>query len=243
MATSKRALTSAATVAVGLAIVGGAAAANAASSGTTTATLPTATSTTAPSTTAIPGDFQGRGGHKHTPVTGDELTKVTEAVKAKDAGVTVAKVRKDPDGSYDVLAVKDGSPIRFEVSADLATITQGRDGGRGGMRGLMTGLMKSTVVSGDEATKVTNAVTGKDSGVTVEIVLKATNGSYRAVGTKDQKLVMFRVSADLATVTQAPAGGRGRGMHGAPGQGQTGDGQTQTPTPSAIPSTAPSTRA
>lgn len=228
MATSKRALTSAATFAVGLAIVGGAAAANAASNGTTTATLPAAASTT-----AVTGDCQGRGGHEHTAVTGDELTKVTNAVKAKDAAVTVAKVQKDPDGSYDVLGTKDGAPIRFEVSADLATIAQGRAGGRGG-------AMRGTVVSGDEATKVTNAVTAKDSGVAVKLVLKATNGSYRAVGTKDAQVVMFHISTDLATVTQAPTGGRGRGMHGGPGVGQAGAGQTQdgqTSTPSTVPST------
>ncbi|WP_203935902.1 hypothetical protein [Planosporangium mesophilum] len=69
-------------------------------------------------------------------MTGDELTKVTDAIKAKDSSITVAKVQKDPDGSYDVFGTKSGSQIRYDVSADLKTITPGgADGGhRGGNR-------------------------------------------------------------------------------------------------------------
>lgn len=59
-----------------------------------------------------------------TPVTGDEASKVTAAVTAKDSAVSVTSVRKDPDGSYDVDGTKAGATVRFEVSADLATITQ-----------------------------------------------------------------------------------------------------------------------
>jgi hypothetical protein len=33
-------------------------------------------------------------------------------------------VRKDPDGSYDVLGTKAGANVMLDVSADLATITQ-----------------------------------------------------------------------------------------------------------------------
>ena len=39
-------------------------------------------------------------------------------------------VRKDPDGSYDVLGTKDGSPVMFDVSADLKTITENTHTGR-----------------------------------------------------------------------------------------------------------------
>lgn len=42
-------------------------------------------------------------------MTGDEFAKVTAAMKAKDSSVTVTSVRKDPDGSYDVLGTKDGA--------------------------------------------------------------------------------------------------------------------------------------
>jgi hypothetical protein len=65
-----------------------------------------------------------------TPVTGDELAKVTAAVKAKDSSVTVQTVRKDADGSYDVFGTRSGVPVRFEVSADLKTITEGGGHGR-----------------------------------------------------------------------------------------------------------------
>ena len=71
----------------------------------------------------------GGGGHAHTPVAGDELAKVTAAVKAKDSAVTVTTVQKDPDGSYDVEGTKAGVPVRFDVSADLKTITA-RTGGK-----------------------------------------------------------------------------------------------------------------
>jgi hypothetical protein len=73
----------------------------------------------------------GPGGHAHTEVTGTELTKVTAAVKAKDSAVTVQRVQKDPDGSYDVLGTKDGNPVMLEVSKDLGTI-ETRTGGPGG---------------------------------------------------------------------------------------------------------------
>src|SRR6188768_2638135 len=89
----------------------------------------TGTATPSPSATTSPSAGQP-GGHAHTPVTGDELAKVTAAVKAEDSAVTVTTVQKDPDGSYDVAGTKAGAPVRFEVSADLKTITA-RTGGKG----------------------------------------------------------------------------------------------------------------
>ena len=65
-----------------------------------------------------------------------------DAVKAKDSSATIDTVRKDPDGSYDALGTtSDGAKVMFEVSADLATITQGQggQGGQGGPRGQATG--------------------------------------------------------------------------------------------------------
>ena len=60
-----------------------------------------------------------RGASSDTAVTGAEADKVIAAVEAKDSSVTVDSVRKDPDGSYDALGTKDGSPVFFDVSADL----------------------------------------------------------------------------------------------------------------------------
>ena len=90
--------------------------------------------------TGAGGRGGGRGGSNDTPVTADELSKVTAAVTAKDSGATVTSVQKDPDGSYDVFATKDGAKVMYEVSAALATITQntgagGAGGGPAGGRG------------------------------------------------------------------------------------------------------------
>ena len=151
MSTSKRALSTGAALAAGVAILGGAAIANAAT-GTPSPAPSTSAGTSA--ATSASGDTgpgggergtqggQGRARHQHTAVTGEEATKVGNAVTAKDAGFTVESVRKDPDGSYDVLGTKDGKKAMYDVSADLATITAAQGGpgqskgeGRGHHRG------------------------------------------------------------------------------------------------------------
>jgi hypothetical protein len=113
-----------ATLAAGALVFGGSALANATS----------ASGTSSYGGYSATDDHGGRGGSNDTPVTGSEAAKVTAAVKAKDSSVTVTSVRKDPDGSYDVLGTKSGSPVMYDVSADLKTISEGR-GGRGGGRG------------------------------------------------------------------------------------------------------------
>ncbi|HET7821416.1 MAG TPA: hypothetical protein VFL10_07805 [Ornithinibacter sp.] len=107
--------------------VAGAAIASAADNNTVTPG-PSATSSTAPG-----GNSAGGGASKDTAVTGSEAEKVIAAVKAKDSAVTITTVRKDPDGSYDAIGTKGGSPVFYDVSADLKTITAG--GGRGGHGG------------------------------------------------------------------------------------------------------------
>lgn len=57
-------------------------------------------------------------------MTGEELTKVTEAVKAKDSAMAVTRVYKEADGSYAVIGTKDGAKTFYHVSADLQTFTQ-----------------------------------------------------------------------------------------------------------------------
>ncbi|WP_205859582.1 hypothetical protein, partial [Phycicoccus flavus] len=66
-----------------------------------------------------------------------EAEKVVAAVEAQDPTATIDTVRKDPDGSYDALGTKDGSPVRYDVSADLKTVTEhtGGPGGKGGPGG------------------------------------------------------------------------------------------------------------
>ncbi|HET7723281.1 MAG TPA: hypothetical protein VFK68_01470 [Propionibacteriaceae bacterium] len=186
-------LGSAAGLALGGALVAGlASAASADSTGTPSA--PTTSASTG--STASTGTDSTRTATQDTAVTGDEATKVSAAVTAKDSAVTVASVRKDPDGSYDVLGTKAGANVMFDVSADLATVTQAQGGGgKGG------GASSDTPVTGDEATKVSAAVTAKDSAVTVSSVRKDPDGSYDVLGSKAGANVFFDVSADLGTVT------------------------------------------
>jgi Spy/CpxP family protein refolding chaperone len=163
----------------------------------------------APSASAGTTGESGSGGSStDTAVTGDELAKVKAAMTAKDSSVTVASVRKDPDGSYDVLGTKAGASVFYDVSADLKTFTlNAGGGGKGGHGG--GGGSADTAVTGDELAKVKAAMTAKDSSVTVTSVRKDPDGSYDVLGTKAGASVFYDVSADLKTFTlNAQAAGR-----------------------------------
>ena len=177
-----------------------------------TAALASADPTSTPSATS----GTARQGHTHTDASADETQKVKDAVAAKDSTVTITTVQKDEDGSFDAIGTKaDGTKVRYDVSADYATVTEGQ-GGRGGKGGPGGGGSQDTPVTGDEATKVIDAVKAKDSTVTIDTVRKDPDGSYDALGTKaDGTKVMFDVSADLATISDAHTGG-GHGGKGAP---------------------------
>ena len=190
MSSNKMGLAVGAAVAAGALVFGGAALANAAS-GTSL--------TSAAYSSSDYGRGEG-GGSADTAVTGAEAAKVTAAVKAEDASVTVTSVRKDPDGSYDVLGTKSGSQVMYDVSADLKTISEGRGGHRGGGHGRDGSA--DTPVTGSEAAKVTAAVRAKDSSVTVTTVRKDPDGSYDVLGSKSGAQVMYDVSKDLKTITQ-----------------------------------------
>jgi hypothetical protein len=141
----------------------------------------------------------GGGSSADTAVTRDELAKVAAAMKAKDSAVTVTSVRKDPDGSYDVLGTKGGADVFYDVSADLKTFALNAGGGHG--RGGRGGGFADTAVTGDELRKVTAAMKAKDSAVTVTSVRKDPDGSYDVLGTKAGAEVFYDVSADLKTFT------------------------------------------
>jgi hypothetical protein len=203
MRTNKFGLAAASTAAVAALLIGGATLANAADNPTPT------TSSASSSASSNP-----QGASQDTPVTGEEATKVSAAVTAKDSTVTVESVRKDPDGSYDVLGTKAGAKVMFDVSSDLATITENAGGPGGHGKGGPGGASQDTPVTGEEATKVSAAVTAKDSTVTVESVRKDPDGSYDVLGTKAGAKVMFDVSSDLATITENAGGPGGQGGHG-----------------------------
>ena len=217
--------------AIGIMVLGGASFANA------DETTPT-TSSSASSTAGATQDKTDRPApHAHTEATADETAKVTAAVAAKDSTFTVTKVEKDPDGSFDARGTKDGAPAMAEVSADYATVEvrtggPGGPGGKGGHGG--PGASQDTPVTGDEATKVSAAVTAKDSAVTVDSVRKDPDGSYDVLGQKAGSPVMFDVSADLATITEnvRPADG-GNGPRGGHGPQGAQDGTQQAPASSA----------
>jgi hypothetical protein len=183
----------------------------------------TGTATPSPSTTSSPSAGQP-GGHAHTPVTGSELAKVTAAVRATDSAVIVTTVQKDPDGSYDVDGTLEGAPVRFEVSADMTTITASTGGGPG------SGGHAHTPVTGDELAEVTAVVKAEDSAVTVTAVQKDPDGTYDVDATKAGAQVRFDVSADLKTIT-ARTGGKGAGVPDSTSTGTgtgTGTGTTST---------------
>ncbi|WP_413249207.1 hypothetical protein [Sinomonas flava] len=196
-------------VAVAGLIGGGAAVANAAS---------TPSPSPSSSGTAGSGTAQGRGGHQHTDASADETAKVTAAVQAKDANAQVSKVMKDEDGSFDAMATSNGTTVKYEVSADYATVTADDHAGHRGMRG-----GQQAALSSDELAEVTAAVKSKDAGATIERSWKDSDGSFDVVATSNGTRVKYEVSADYATVTTDTGFGRGH-MHDGGGSGSSSNG-------------------
>ncbi|MDQ4489444.1 hypothetical protein RBS60_04425 [Sinomonas sp. ASV486] len=172
--------------AVAALIGGGAAVANA-------ATTPSPSATSGGSSSGS-SSTHGPGG-QHTAASADETSKVTAAVKAKDANANVTKVEKDADGSFDATATSNGSTVRYEVSADYATVTQNTHAGHG------MGGGQRTPLSSDELSKVTAAVKAKDANATVKDSWKDSDGSFDVVATSGSTTTKYDVSADYKTVT------------------------------------------
>lgn len=175
--------------------------------------------------TGMGGGKGGRmGGHAHTAATAEEAADVKDAIKAKDATITITTVEKDPDGSFDARGTKAGQPVMVDVSKDLKTIEVRQGGDRGGKG------MRGTAATAAELTKVKAAVKAKDSAVTVQGAVKLSDGSFRAMGTKGTTRVHVTVSKDFKTVTVSTDTGRG-GRHGGGmrGGGATGGTTTQDP--------------
>ena len=172
----------------------------------TTSPTPASSASTTPGdqTDTTKGGGRGVAPHEHTAVTGDEAQKVIDAVQAANSGTTITTVQKDPDGTYDAEGTNaDGSQVRFDVSADLASITGGGKGGGPGGHGGRGGASQDTPVTGDQAQKVIDAVQAAKSGTTIETVRQDPDGTFDALGTKaDGTKVMYDVSTDLATITE-----------------------------------------
>ena len=68
-------------------------------------------------------------------LTGDTLTKVTAAVKAKEPGATIQRVETDSEGVYEAHMVRaDGAHITVQVGRDFA-VTGVQEGGPNGSGG------------------------------------------------------------------------------------------------------------
>ncbi|MEL4357717.1 MULTISPECIES: hypothetical protein [unclassified Luteococcus] len=197
MPDKKKAATFASVAVAGLIVAGGATAALNANAETTTPTNGSGYGAPAGHGQGGGGEQGGRGGHgmRGTEVTGDELTKVTNAIKAKDSAFAVDHVMKDTDGNYHVMGTKSGNRTGYEVSKDLKTITAHTVGERDGKGG-----HQHTAATADETAEVTAAVKAKDAAVTVESVQKDPDGSYDVRGTKAGSEVMVEVSKDLKTI-------------------------------------------
>lgn len=231
---SKNRYVAAGMLTAGLLTAGGVSMAQAASDNGTTSNVTVSSNSTQDHTRPGP-DGHGRPGTK---VTGDEATKVGQAVKAKDADATVKDVMKDPSGNYHVHATSSGKNVEYRVSKDLKTVTKDTHDGRG------PGHHRGTPVTKAVSDQVSAAVKAKDSGVSVERVVKGPDGSYMAEGTKSGQRVHFHVGKDLKTVTEMKGGPRGDGhgpRHGQDGPGKPGDdgksGQNTTSGSSASPTT------
>ncbi len=211
MKTNKIGVAAASLAAFGAIVAGGAAMANAADTTPSTSASSSAAANSGTSTDTT------KTGPQHTAATTAETAKVTAAVKAKDSTVTVTSVEKDADGSYDVHGTRAGAQVTFDVTTDLATITE-RTGGPGGGHGGGMGGTQDTPVTGAAADKVIAAVKAKYAAVTVTSVRMDPDGSYDALGTKAGAPVMVQVSKDLSTIevqTGGPGGDRGAASSGA----------------------------
>lgn len=93
-------------------------------------------------------DHGGRGGGQRTPLSSDELSKVTAVIKAKDANATVTDSWKDSDGSFDVVVTSGSTTTKYEVSADYTSVTADAGFGQGGGHHGNDGTAPSSAPSG-----------------------------------------------------------------------------------------------
>lgn len=221
-----------------LAVSGAALASSQTVGASSTPSSPPSSSPSSSSTQAQQGNDahgpRGMRGLDDKAVTGVAATNVKNAVKAKDASITVKGVRQAPDGSYRAFGTKADKRVMVEVSKDLKTVTVRTGmgpGGHGGPGGPgehgRHGHHRGTEVTGTALTDVKNAVKAKDSSVTVEKVFKESDGTYHVFGTKSGAHVRVDVSKDLKTVTVKAGKPGGPGGHDGPRHDGAQSGQTQ----------------
>ena len=144
----------------------------------------------------------------------------------KKAGIALAGVATAALAGFGVVAatgnaVAETPSATPSASAPASTDQSGQPNQQQGTKGQRGpgGQSQDTVVTGDEAQKVIDAVRAKDASATISDVRKDPDGSFDALGTKsDGTKVMYDVSADLKTITEHA----GKGGPGGPG-GQSQD--------------------
>ena len=196
---------------------------------TTASTSSTVASSTGTATPPTFGNDQGRAAE--VAITGDNLTKLTDAALAKYPGATVLRAEEDADGAkYEVhLKKADGSIVTVEFDADF-NITGTHEGfGKGGPHGAPS----ESLATGDTADKIIAAAKAKVADATVIRAEVDSDGSAYEVHMKkaDGSVVTVKFDADLNVTGVEDGFGAGgpQGGHGPRGGDQDGDGGFQLP--------------
>ena len=163
----------------------------------------------------IGGSDQGRVSNE-TPLTGDTAAKVTAAAEAAAPGATVDRVETDDTHAYEAhVTLADGTKkiLFFDESFAADGEQTAPAGGRGGHDG--KGGPKETALTGDTATKVTEAALAAEPGATVDRVETDDTHAYEAHVTlaDGTKKILFFDESFAADGSEVPPVG-GPGGHG-----------------------------
>jgi uncharacterized membrane protein YkoI len=136
-------------------------------------------SASADETSASSSSTDAHGGSGETALTGDTLTKVTDAVLAEYPGATIDRAETDNGGVYEAhITTAGGDDLTVLVDEEFAisgteTGGHGDHGGHGGGAG-------ETPLTGTTLTKVTDAVLAEYPGATIDRAETDNGGVYEA---------------------------------------------------------------
>jgi uncharacterized membrane protein YkoI len=145
---------------------------------------------------------EASGGAGETALTGNTLTKVTDAVLAEYPGATIDRAETDNGGVYEAhITTADGDDLTVLINGDFAIsgTETGGHGGHGGGAG-------ETPLAGTTLTKVTDAVLAEYPGATIDRAETDNGGVYEAhITTADGDALTVLVGDDF-TVTGTDTG-------------------------------------
>ena len=158
----------------------------------------------------------GPGGMHGTPVTGETLQKVTDAVLAQYPDATVDSAEEEGDGYEAHVTKADGTKVHVTLDSNFAITGEhtgppmgGGMGGPGGMHG--------TPVTGETLQKVTDAVLAQYPDATVDSAEEEGDGYEAHVTKADGTKVHVTLDSNFAITgehTGPPMGMGGKGPHG-----------------------------